>query len=91
MSGRLADKFALVTGAATGIGRAVAKRFAAEGANVILFGLGRAELDTAARDCGGIAVEGDVTRPTRHVQAAHALRPQGGGDAGGAPAPVEAG
>src|ERR1700692_2561065 len=62
MSERLAGKIALVTGAATGIGHAVAARFGVEGANVILFGLGGAELNIAARDCGGVAVEGDVTR-----------------------------
>jgi NAD(P)-dependent dehydrogenase (short-subunit alcohol dehydrogenase family) len=62
MSKRLAGRIALVTGAATGIGRAVADRFAAEGANVVLFGLGGADLNAAARDCGGVAVEGDVTR-----------------------------
>jgi NAD(P)-dependent dehydrogenase (short-subunit alcohol dehydrogenase family) len=62
MSGRLSGKIALVTGAATGVGRAVADRFAAEGANVVLFGLGAADLSIAARDCGGVAVEGDVTR-----------------------------
>ena len=62
MTGRLAGKNALVTGAATGIGRAVVERFAAEDAHVVLFGLGGGQLQVAARGCGGIAVEGDVTR-----------------------------
>lgn len=58
---RLAGKQALVTGAATGIGRAVARRFSEEGARVVLFGLGGETLREAAKACGGLAVEGDVT------------------------------
>jgi NAD(P)-dependent dehydrogenase (short-subunit alcohol dehydrogenase family) len=61
MIGRLAGKTALITGAATGIGRAVAERFASEGAKIVLFGLGGTELEAAARACEGTAVEGDVT------------------------------
>ncbi len=39
MSTRLSGKTALVTGAATGIGRATALLFAGNGADVVLFGL----------------------------------------------------
>jgi len=67
---RLADRVALVTGAGTGIGLAVAERFAKEGARVVLFGLDGARLREAAASCGGVAVEGDVTKPE---DIAHAL------------------
>ncbi len=59
---RLAGKTALVTGAATGIGRATALLFAQNGARVVLFGLGAAELNAAATEAGGQAVLGDVTQ-----------------------------
>ncbi len=39
VTGRLEDKIAVVTGAATGIGSAIARRFAAEGANVAVVDL----------------------------------------------------
>jgi len=48
----LADKIAVVTGASTGIGRAVAKRFVAEGAYVFITGRRQAELDTAVKEIG---------------------------------------
>jgi NAD(P)-dependent dehydrogenase (short-subunit alcohol dehydrogenase family) len=60
---RLDTKTALVTGAATGIGRATALLLAQHGADVMLFGLGEAELEAAAAEAGGRAVLGDVTRP----------------------------
>src|SRR5262245_34648842 len=50
MAGRLADKAALVTGGGSGIGRACAVRFAAEGADVCVADLDLASAsDTAAR------------------------------------------
>jgi NAD(P)-dependent dehydrogenase (short-subunit alcohol dehydrogenase family) len=72
MSRRLEGRKALVTGAATGMGRATAELFARHGAEIILFGLGDAVLDEAAETSGGKAVHGDITDPravTRAVDA----------------------
>ena len=53
-SGRLAGRIALITGASRGIGAAVARRFAAEGARLIL----------AARTVGGLEEVDDQIRQT---------------------------
>ncbi len=58
MTRKFADKIALVTGASRGIGRAVAKKLAAEGAHVILIARttgGLEELDDEIRAAGGSA------------------------------------
>ena len=66
MSGVLAGKSAMVTGAASGIGRAAARRFAAEGARVLCCDIGPGAADTAAMivEAGGAAAAmiGDAGR-----------------------------
>ena len=60
---KVADKIAVVTGAASGIGRALARRFAAEGAKgIALADLDEDGLAAVATELGAIAVPCDVTR-----------------------------
>ena len=59
---RIADKVAVVTGAGSGIGRALAERFAAEKARaVIAADLQEDALDDVARSCGAVPAVCDVT------------------------------
>jgi len=59
----LGGKVALVTGAASGIGLALARRLRAEGMELVLADLDRAALDAAAGELGALAVPADVRDP----------------------------
>lgn len=72
---RLANKVAVITGAASGIGLATAEKFAAEGATVIVCDLNQAGIDAAVKaitDKGGKA-DGYVVDVTNKEQV-HAMR-----------------
>ncbi|MEO1789624.1 MAG: SDR family oxidoreductase [Pseudomonadota bacterium] len=57
---RLADKTAIVTGAASGFGEGIARRFAAEGALVVVADINGDAAEAVAQDIGGVAQIVDV-------------------------------
>jgi 3-oxoacyl-[acyl-carrier protein] reductase len=59
---RLKDKVAIVTGAGSGFGAGIAKRFADEGATVIVADINVQSGERVARDVGGKFVSADVTK-----------------------------
>jgi 3-oxoacyl-[acyl-carrier protein] reductase len=59
---RLHDKTAIVTGAASGFGAGIARRFAAEGARVMVADLNAEGAAAVAAEIGGIAQAVDVAR-----------------------------
>lgn len=77
--GRLAGRVALVTGAGSGIGLAIGRRFAAEGASVLFTDLDGDRAADAASGGGGDAIMLDVTREESWAAAAaHAEAKLGG-------------
>jgi len=75
---RFQGKTALVTGGARGIGGATAKRFADEGATVVVADFDAAAAQETAAAIGGIAVTCDVTSRTDVEAAVAAAVEQGG-------------
>jgi NAD(P)-dependent dehydrogenase (short-subunit alcohol dehydrogenase family) len=63
MSTRFANKTAVITGGASGIGEAVARRLAAEGAKVVVLDYNLEAAKKVADSLGGIAVQADVSKP----------------------------
>ncbi|MHB1343315.1 MAG: SDR family NAD(P)-dependent oxidoreductase [Thermoleophilia bacterium] len=67
MGERLHGKVAVITGGGTGIGAATARRFAAQGAKVVVTGRRLEPIEAVAREIGGIALAGDVSDETHCI------------------------
>src|SRR5579871_5453741 len=69
---RLQNKLALVTGGATGIGRAIALRFAQQGAKVTIADINDSDGQATAAEMGGLFVHCDTAQPEQSQRAVQA-------------------
>src|SRR5690606_39409560 len=71
---RLQDKVAIITGAGSGFGSAIARRFAAEGAKVVLADVNVKRLEDELADIGKDALDRKSTRlNSSHVKISYAV------------------
>src|SRR5215217_5406749 len=93
----LARRTAIVCGASSGMGLAIAEALAREGANVAMFARRREQLEREADRIGALAVRGDVTTPADVERLVHQTVDAFGGvdilvnNSGGPPAGPAAG
>ncbi|SMH49265.1 glucose 1-dehydrogenase [Maritimibacter sp. HL-12] len=71
---RLANKAAIVTGAGSGFGAGIARKFAAEGARVMVADIDAAAAEAIAREIGGVAQAVDVANAASVEAMADAAR-----------------
>ena len=59
---KLSGKIALITGGSRGIGKAIAKEFAANGASIVISGRDKTNLEKAASELGAFGVLSDIRK-----------------------------
>lgn len=59
---KLDGKVTLVTGGSRGIGKAIAKEFAQNGATIVISGKDKANLDQTAKELGAFAIQADMRK-----------------------------
>jgi meso-butanediol dehydrogenase/(S,S)-butanediol dehydrogenase/diacetyl reductase len=75
----LQGKVAIISGGGSGIGAAVARRFAAEGASVVLTGRRAGPIEALGTELDGLAITGDATDPAHAPAVVNAATARFGG------------